>query len=130
MKVQGPSQAGTAVRAVQVLHDVVHGYHIGAWQVSRHPEKVGNVHHVAMQPFDDGAKFKVAFGCAVRLQQRHTLEIRRQRSDLRYCLRRTDQEILVGAIEPAQRTHDIPGVGANPKFCDPPDINRDLHEMI
>ena len=130
LKVQGTPQARMVVSAVHVVEDVVDGHDIGARQVSRHRKNMRNVNQFAMQPLDDGTAFKVALYGGVRLEQGDALKIRRQWSNLRYFLRRTDQEILVRMVEPGERPYYVPRVGANAKFRDPPYVDGNLHGMI
>ena len=88
------------------------------------------MHYIAMQTLHEGTKLPVPPDCAVRLEQRNNLEICRQITDLRSGSRRTDQKIVVGAIDLAERPHDVSRIGANPEFGSAPDINRDLHGLI
>ncbi len=58
------------------------------------------------------------------------MKIRRQRADLRHFFRRADQEVLALAIQPAQRPHDIAGVGADAELRHAPDVDGDSHGEI
>ena len=108
----------------------MHGDDIGARQVTWDPEKLRNMHNIATQTFDEGAKLPVTPDGAVRLKQWDDLEICRQITDLRGSSRRTDQKVLTGAIDLAECPHDVSCVGTNPKFGSASDINRDLHGLI
>ena len=88
------------------------------------------MNEVTTQTADDGPKFKVALGRSLGLEQWYGMEVRRERADLSYLLRRADQEILVLPVQPAKSTNYISGVGANAEIRHAPDINPDLHVVI
>jgi len=127
---QGSPEAGTFARAIHVLDHVVHSDDVRARQISRYPKKMGNMNQFALQPLDDAAKFKVASQGVIGLEKSNGIEVRRQRTDLRHLLRRADQKIFVGVIEPAQGADDVPGVGADAELSDTANVNGDLHAMI
>lgn len=130
LEMQRTPKTRTIARSVHMLNNIMHGDDIGARQSSGDPEELWNVHNIATQPFDDMPKFQVPFDRGIRLEQRNNIEIFRQVTNLRGGARRTDEEVVIGPIDPAERPYDIPGVGARSELGGPPDVNCDLHGMI
>src|ERR1051326_4180660 len=85
------------------------------------------MNQVTMQALNQGPEFQVALGRVVRSDQGNGLEICRERSTLTDLLRMADQKIFVRTVKPAKSTDDISGVGAHPKFRDPPNIDCNFH---
>jgi hypothetical protein len=58
------------------------------------------------------------------------VEIGSERANFMGLPRRSDQVVLVLAIQAAEGANNVPNVGANTEIRNPPDINRDLHAVI
>jgi hypothetical protein len=120
-------QVGTVMGAIHVLQNIMDGDHVGTGESARHPEKVRDVHQIAMQAFQDGATLEIALRGRSVVEQGYGLKIGRQWAYLCNLLRRADEEILVRVIQAAKRPHYISRVRPNAEFGHSADVDGDLH---
>ena len=89
-----------------------------------------DVNQVAAQTPDDRSEFEITFRRGFRLGQRNRVKVRRELADLADLFRGSDQEILILAVEPAERAYDVAGISPNAKIGHSPDVNADFHDVI
>src|SRR5580704_4441212 len=110
-----------------MVEHVVHRHHVGAGQGARNRKKIWNVYQIAAQALERCAKFAIAAQRSFRRGQWNRLKIERQSADLFNFAWRPDKKILILAIQPSQRAHDISEIGTDAELGHPPDVDRDLH---
>lgn len=113
-----------------MLEYIVHRHDIWTRQRPRQPEKVWNVHQIDIQPFQYGAEFKISLCSCVRFEEGNDMKVRRERANLLDFFGRPDEKVFGSAIQPAQGSHNIPGVRADAKLGHSANIEGDLHGMI
>lgn len=113
--------------AIHVLQNVMHGDNVRTWKLARRSEKIGDVNEVATQALELGAALENTFQQATTSKQWYARKIRRERPDLRYLRRRSDQKIFVRVVEPAECAHHVARVSANAELGEPPQIDGNLH---
>ena len=59
VKMQRAPESRLVAGPIHVIQHVMNGHHIRTGQVSRQPEQVRNMHQVAVQALEDGAKVEI-----------------------------------------------------------------------
>ena len=72
-------------------------------------------------------KFETPFNVSVRIGQRNSMEVRRQRSALVHFGGQADEEILALAVEAGERPDHVADVGADAEFRHATDVDGDFH---
>ncbi len=128
LKMQIAAQIRAIARPIHVIEQIVNGQHIRTGQAAGNPEQMRNMHHVALQAANDGAKLKASLEGVLAIGERDRVKICWQRTALVHFGGQADQEILTVAVQTSQGPDHVADISANTKFRHATDVDRDFHE--
>lgn len=90
---------------------------------------MGHMHKLTLQPVYNGVATQKAF-CGLWRRNGNCLKIPRQDPNLANLLAGSEEKILIVAIKPGERAHNVARIGAHAKLVHPANIDRNSHIVI
>jgi hypothetical protein len=85
------------------------------------------MHKIAVQAPKDRPEFEISARGSVGQGEGDSLEIRRERTNFTGFFWRSDQEIGILVVQPAQGANNVADIGAYTEVGHTPDIDRNVH---
>jgi hypothetical protein len=114
-------------RTIHVLQNVVHRHDVRTRQVLWKPRQVWDVDEIAAKTAENLAEFETASDRDFRRGESHAVEVGRKRPDFADFLGRSDHDVFSVAIQPSERTENVPDVSTDAKISNAPDIYGQPH---